>query len=81
METQERTATVLNYDRLRGWGFALPDASDENDIFIHRSCLPDARKFLNTGDRIIYTLGEYNGRPVAQNIRLAPAQAPVDGVK
>ena len=66
-------ATVLSYSRIRGWGFALPE-DGTNDVFLHRSNLPNARKYLNEGDRISYELGERNGRPLALNIQfIAPA--------
>lgn len=69
-------ATVLSYCRKRGWGFALPD-DGTNDVFIHRSNLPQERKYLNEGDRISYESGERNGRPLALNIQvIAPADAP-----
>jgi cold shock CspA family protein len=80
MDNRERTATVLRYDREKGFGFAIPDDAQENDVFIHRNYLPNERRFLNRGDRIVYTLGEYNGRTLAMNIRLAPPQAPGDVV-
>jgi len=63
------TGTVLSYCRKRGWGFALPD-DGTNDVFLHRSNLPQERKYLNEGDRISYDLGERNGRPLALNISL-----------
>jgi cold shock protein len=67
------TGTVLSYSRTRGWGFALPD-DGSNDVFLHRSNLPNERKFLNEGDRISYEPGERNGRPIALEIRcIAPA--------
>lgn len=75
----DATATVLCFDRAKGWGFALPD-DGSNDVFLHRSNLPNERKFLNAGDRIEYQLGERNGRPLALDIRLlAPAPSLSNG--
>ncbi len=71
-----KTATVLQYDRLKGWGFALPD-DGSTDIFCHRANLPESRRYLNPGERIEYDLGERSGRTnVALNIRLTSPPAP-----
>jgi CspA family cold shock protein len=67
--------TVLSFSRSKGWGFALPD-DGSNDVFLHRSNLPNERKYLNEGDRISYELGERNGRPLALNIQVIASAPP-----
>jgi cold shock CspA family protein len=62
------TATVLSFDRTRGFGWAIPDDGG-NDIFIHRSSLPPVRRYLNENDRIAYEIGDYNGKPCAVAVR------------
>lgn len=63
-------ATVVFFNRQRGWGFAMPDSGLENDVFLHVSNLPADRRFLFDGERICYELGEHDGKPLALNIRI-----------
>lgn len=67
-------ATCTQYDRIKGWGFALPD-DGTSDVFCYRANLPEDHRYLNPGQRIEYKLGERNGRTnVALNITiLTPA--------
>jgi cold shock CspA family protein len=58
----------------KGYGFCRADESkiEDADIFIHHKQLPfrkNRRKYLYDGERIEFDLGEYNGRPVALNVR------------
>jgi cold shock CspA family protein len=62
-------ATVLSFDRRRGYGFAVPDDLTA-DVFVHRSNLPADHRYANEGDRIEYDIDQRNGRPVAVNIRI-----------
>ena len=74
-------ATLLSFDRRRGFGFALPD-DHTADIFIHRSVLPSNHRYLNDGDRIEYEIGQRNGRPVAANVTvICDATGKSGGVK
>ena len=62
-------ATILSFDRRRGYGFAVPD-DQTADIFVHRNDLPKDHRYLNEGDRIEYETGQHNGRTAAVNIRI-----------
>lgn len=74
-------ATVLSFDRRRGFGFAVPD-DQTADIFVHRSVLPSNHRYLNDGDRIEYEIGVHAGRPVAVNVTvIGAATAKSGGVK
>ena len=66
------TATVVFFNRAKGFGFASPDIPG-NDIFIHLSAMPPEHKFAAEGDCISYELGERNGKPFALNIQFLPA--------
>jgi cold shock CspA family protein len=68
MVTSTLTATVLNYDRARGYGFAQP-SDNTADLFLHRSNLQPDRRYLNPGDVISCDIGERNGRKVAIHIK------------
>lgn len=68
-------ATVVFFNRVRGFGFATPDTRRENDVFVHVSRLPADRKFLLEGDRIEYELGEHDSRLCAVNVRLISSGA------
>ena len=61
------TATVLSFDRRKGYGFLLPDDLTA-DVFVHRNDLPPGRRYLNPNDRVDYEIGQRNGRPVAVNV-------------
>jgi CspA family cold shock protein len=72
------TGTISFYNRVRGYGFAVPD-DESNDIFVHCANLVDCRH-LRPNDRISYDVGEYSGRPVAINVKLIEVAAlPTDG--
>ena len=73
-------ATVLRFNRNRGFGFAAPDDETGTDIFIHVSQLPSHRKVLREGDRISYEIGQFKDKTVAVNIRLIEA-APAPEVR
>ena len=61
--------TVSFYNRLKGWGFCVPDDLSP-DLFIHVSNLPSNHKYLNDGDRIEFQIGESRGKPLAVNIQI-----------
>lgn len=63
------TGVILFFHRRQGYGFIEQDASPE-DIFFHCSGLPKHlthRKDLE-GTRVIYELGQHNGKSIAINI-------------
>lgn len=46
---------VKFYSEEKGYGFIMPDGGG-NDVFIHRSNLPEGTKFLDTDQRISFTI-------------------------
>lgn len=71
--------TVVFYNRLKGYGFAVPE-DQTDDVFIHHSEVPGTggTKWLASGDQIEFEIGYRNGKPVALDIRRLSA-APADG--
>jgi len=71
------TATILWFDRKKGFGFAKPEEGGE-DIFVHqRNLLNDAedqKPELDEGDVIYFEMGDYNGRPTAMKVKLPPGK-------
>lgn len=59
--------TAIFYNRQRGFGFLLPD-DGSNDVFVNVAELPADHKFLAEGDRVEYSIGQFNGRRVAVNV-------------
>jgi cold shock CspA family protein len=71
METQTFTGVVRVWDRERGWGFIIPhDLTD--DVFVHHTSLThrpaNGRAYLRPKQTVSYTIGDFNGRPVAKNV-------------
>ena len=71
MEPQTQTGIVRNWCRERGYGFIVPhDLTD--DVFVHHTSLNfkpnNGRAYLRPGQTVQYTLGDFNGRPVAKNV-------------
>jgi cold shock CspA family protein len=73
-------AICSNFDRFRGFGFAIPaDESGlpddtQSDVFVHARSIIN-KKYLKRGDLIAYEMGTYKGRQVAINVMvLAPAK-------
>jgi cold shock CspA family protein len=75
--------TVSFYNRLRGWGFVIPDDRSQSDAFIHVKNLPPDHRYLNEGDRISYEPGAMcKGRPEARKIEIIEVAAvPTAGVR
>jgi len=61
-------ATVVFYNRAKGFGFATPDIPGD-DVFLHNSNMPSGHRFAAEGDRISYEPSTRNGRPLALNIQ------------
>jgi len=74
-------AIVSHFNRIKGFGFAVP--ADERglpdnsrpDIFIHARNITN-KKYLTQGDLISYDIGDFNGRPVAINVVVLPPARP-----
>jgi len=65
------TGIVSFYNRLRGFGFAIPDDRSQSDVFIHVKSLPSNHRYLNEGDKISYEIGAVSkGRPEALKIQI-----------
>jgi CspA family cold shock protein len=75
------TGIVSFYNRLRGFGFAIPDDRSQSDVFIHVKSLPSNHRYVNEGDKISYELGAVSkGRPEARKIQIIQeAAASVSG--
>ena len=75
------TGIVSFYNRIRGFGFAVPDERSLSDVFVHAKNLPSDHRYLNVGDRISYELGAVSkGRPEAVKIQIIQeADASVSG--
>jgi CspA family cold shock protein len=67
-------ATVVCFNRSKGFGFAAPDISG-NDVFIHLSEMPPDHRYAAEGDRISFESGERRGKPFALKIQF------LDGAK
>ena len=68
---------VRFYNRMRGYGFLVPDDLSE-DIFVHHKGLVGSR-CLREGQRVGYEIGEHDGKPVALNVQViqdVPADTP-----
>lgn len=64
--------TTIKYDRVKGYGFILPDDETMPDFFVlprfiveHRS-----RRFLMAGWRVEFDPVEVDGNPQAHNVRI-----------
>ena len=74
------TGLVSFYDRLRGYGFAVPDDRKQSDVFIHAKNLLRDHRYLNDGDRISYELGPITrGRPEALKVQIIQEAAASSG--
>ena len=76
--------TVAFYDRLRGFGFIIPDVNkDDQDDFVHHSQLKNCRR-LEKGERVRYELGAISkktGRAMATAVEpLIPRTPPQVGL-
>ena len=58
--------TVKWYDSRKGYGFIQGD--DENDVFVHRSAIPEG-VVLDEGDKVEYDLKESEKGPQAINVK------------
>jgi cold shock CspA family protein len=64
-------ARVSFFNRLRGFGFAIPTDLSQPDCFIHVKNLPEDHQFVCVGDLIEYEAAPgIKGRAEALNIRI-----------
>jgi len=66
--TKMKTGIVRFYNRMKGWGFIVPDDLS-NDIFVHYTRIV-GRKHLREGQKVSYQPGAWNGKPVAENVQV-----------
>lgn len=62
---------VSLFNRVRGYGFVVPDDPTWPPLFFHRSqiAVRDGIQFLMPGDIIEFEIGEHGGRKVAISIK------------
>lgn len=73
MEQRIFEGYVKWYNQDKGIGFIKSVINDETkDILLHFSELEKNKKFaeINEGDLVMFSLGEFNGKPMAINISL-----------
>ncbi len=70
--------TVSRFNRMKGWGFILPDDDTLDDFFVHHSELV-GRKFLRVNERVEFTPSVRNDKPYARNVKVIDAGAVLSG--
>lgn len=65
-----QTGTVIRFNKIKGYGFIKPDASN-NEVFVHFSEVQMAGyKELKEGQRISYELAQGERGEFATNVKL-----------
>lgn len=59
--------TIKWYNPKKGFGFI--QGEDGNDVFVHRTSLPDDAEYLQEGDNVEYEVEETERGPNAKNIK------------
>jgi cold shock CspA family protein len=64
--------TTIKYDRVKGYGFILPDDETLPDFFVLAKCIlePKGRRWLMAGWRVEFTPVEVGDGMQAQNVRV-----------
>jgi len=67
--TPRQTGTVKWFDKVRGYGFIIPDDGSA-EVFVHYSAIEgDGYRNLYQDDRVTYDLVERGKGPQAQNVQ------------
>jgi cold shock CspA family protein len=66
--------TVTKYDRVKGYGFILPDDANLPDFFVCAKFIDSNRhlRFLIPGQRVEFTPIDPDGRSQAHDVRVLP---------
>jgi len=68
--TPRQTGTVKWFDKVRGYGFIIPDDGSA-EVFVHYSAIQGSgRRNLYEGDRVSYRLVDAGKGPQAQAVRV-----------
>lgn len=60
---------VIKYDRVRGFGFILPDDQTLSDFFVAAPLIDSPKRFLLVGQRVEFVPDiDLKGRPVAAHV-------------
>jgi CspA family cold shock protein len=59
--------TIKWYNPKKGFGFI--QGEDGNDVFVHRTAIPDEAGYLQEGDNVEYEVEETERGPNAKNIK------------
>lgn len=66
--------TVAKYDRMKGYGFILPDDASLPDFFVCPKLIDANRhfRFLIPGQRVEFDPVDVSTKPAAHNVRVLP---------
>lgn len=64
--------TTIKYDRIKGYGFILPDDETQPDIFVSAKCIlaPKGRRWLLPGWRVEFTPVAVEEGLAAENVKI-----------
>jgi cold shock CspA family protein len=64
--------TTTRYDRVKGYGFILPDDETQPDFFVLAKHImePKGRRWLMENWRVEFDPAEEDGNPLARNVRI-----------
>jgi cold shock CspA family protein len=63
---------VAVYWHHKHFGFII-EGTSTNEVFFHQNNLAPDSPLPEKGSRVTYEIGEYNGRRVADNVRVIPS--------
>ena len=65
---------VTKYDRVKGWGFILPDDQTLPDFFVCAKFIDTKRylRFLIPGQRVEFTPADLDTKPTAHDVHVLP---------